>query len=161
MHAVIVGVLASRDPSGTEPFPLPDADYFITSPYPIIFEDSFTVGTPTGGVGNLFGAVQDEFSMPTPSILGGVLEESIVFKNYSDGLVEHVFVGTPTVLGGTLQTSVAFQTYNEPDAVESMSVQMPQITDVTLVQTIEFVNYNNGLLEDFAINPTIISGTLS
>jgi hypothetical protein len=74
--------------------------------------------------------------------------------------IEDFHVNLPTIQSGALDVTINYVNYNN-GLVEDFHVNLPTIQSGALDVTINYVNYNNGLVEDFHVNlPTIQSGTL-
>ncbi len=72
--------------------------------YPILFEDSLSVGVPGVNRGRLF-PFTDQLGVGVPAIVGGALIATITYINYTnerDVAPDQLSVGVPTITAGSL-----------------------------------------------------------
>ena len=69
-------------------------------------------------------------------------------------------ISTPIAVSGTLEETIVYINYND-GAIEDVGVQTPAALSGTLVETIVFKEYNDGAIEDVGVQtPAALSGTL-
>ena len=125
MIGAITGVLASRSPQ---------YEYFTSTLYPFITEDTVSVSLPTQQDGELWYIPDELTAVSIPELLSGTLIPTIVYKVYNEPLAaESATVTVPELLSGNLVTTIVYVTYNEPLAAESTTVTVPELLSGTLI----------------------------
>ena len=153
MNPAITGILSSKS-LGYE--------YFTSSLYPIVIDDSLLISSPIADRGLIYTDPNDLLGVNLPAITNGTLIETVVYKTYDNSLYEDTAsVNLPSILSGTLLETITYKTYDINYSIDGIIVSNPTITSGTLVEVIEYINYNNGVIEDIYIrHPSIITGTL-
>ena len=158
MASFYVGTWASRN---AEVFPDPNAEYFTSVLYPIIFDDGLTAHASDILNGNIFENPSDMMAAETPAIISGNITPTIIYQSYADWPNESLQTNSPDIISGNITPTIIYQSYADWP-IENIEAGSPSIQAGTITTVISYVDYSNWAIEQLQIGtPSIQSGEIT
>lgn len=143
-----VGVIASREHK---------PQFFTSAVYPLLVEEQYNLGTIAPNHGFAFPLTEEEYTVHNPSVISGVLTETIRYPSINATPDEFILSGFSPV-SGSLPVVIQYKSITTP--TEQYAMQSAQLISGTLTR-VAIYYYHIGP-EEYKINSlSIISGTLT